>query len=496
LNADGENAGRGEHFYRRIRTRWLVQRMVDIKMINQNRSVLYFFLLVVFIAGIIFPWRVATLQQDDAVSQNEQGLKLLAAGKFKEAAAAFEQAIKYRPEYPEAYDHLGDAYLELGEVKKSVEAFKRVIKHKPASALAYNKLGVAYREQRDYNKAVDAFKESIRLNSSDPMTHFNLGLAYFYNNKMPAAVAEYKTLQTLSPEIAQDLYNLIYTPTIPVVKDQAVRLRLMAIDAHGSPVTGLKSEDFQVTEEGAHQTVSLVSTGNTPTYFQLVADTSGSLRSNLPFVLAVSNQVVERMMPHDQTGLVRFISSDKIETVREFTSNKKSLSAAIDSLYIEGGHSAVLDAVYLSAQHLAGHKFPNRNVRRVLFLLTDGDDRSSYYNLQQVLTLLRSVDIQVFVVSLASKELTDVQLKQAGNLLRTLSAETGGIAFFPKSPAELEPTVNLIFDLVRAAYTIEYKPTKPTEAGTYRSVSVTLAPTRQGDRFSLISRPGYVPPAK
>jgi len=186
------------------------------------------------------------LQQDDAISQNEQGLKLLAAGKFKEAAAAFEQAIKYRPEYPEAYDHLGDAYLELREVKKSVEAFKRVVKHKPDSALAYNKLGVAYREQRDYNKAVDAFKESIRLNSSNPMTHFNLGLAYFYNNKMPAAVAEYKTLQTLSPEIAQDLYNLIYTPTIPVVKDQAVRLRVMAIDAHGSPVTGLKSEDFQV----------------------------------------------------------------------------------------------------------------------------------------------------------------------------------------------------------------------------------------------------------
>ena len=468
---------------------------------RRDSFVAHLLLLTLLAAVTAFPGRVATLQQTNADTYNQQGLALMASEKFKEAIVAFQQAIKIKPDYPDPHYHLGNAYLELGEAKKAVDAYKRAIRYKADFALAYDKLGTAYRQQRDYKKATEAYNESIRLDPKAPLTHYNLGVVYAERDKVPAAVAEYKILQTLDPNVAQDLFNLIYEPTVSVVTDGSVRLNVMAIDSLGAPIAGLKSEHFHVEEGGARQTVSLALTGNSSTFFGVAIDASGSLHSIFPLVVRTSRQIIEKMQPDDQTTLIRFVSGDKIETVQDFTSSKRRLSDGIDNLYIEGGQSAVLDAVYLSARRLAGYKFPNRNVRRVLLLVTDGDDRASYYNLQQVLTLLRSIDLQIFALSVSStdssgRKLNENQPKQSGDLLRTLASETGGAAFFPKSAPELETTINLIFDLVRAEYTIEYKPTQPLEAGTYRPISVTLAPTPQRERSIIVSRPGYLPTAK
>lgn len=458
----------------------------------------------VALVGVAFVLTVVPLQAaladnpqgQDAATYYEQGAALFKAEKFEEAVKAFTQAIKLKPDHADAYSYLGDAYYELGDVKKAVDAYKLALRYKPDSAVIYDKLGTAYGGKDDYKKAIEAYNKSIRLDPKAPLTHYNLGAIYANRDQEQSAAAEYKTLQTLDPSLAQDLYNLIYKPTIPVAVDGAVRINVIAVDSHGVPITDLKGEDFQVTEDGATQTVSIALKGNTPTFYGVAIDTSGSLRPILNLVIDTSKAIVERIPANDQTLLVRFVDRDKIEIVQDFTVNKRRLIDAVDNLYVEGGLSAVLDAVYLSAQRVAGYKFPERNVRRVLLLLTDGDDRASYYNLQQVLTLLRGVDVQIFVISLSTdssgRTLNKNQLKESVDLLRTLASETGGVAFFPKSPAELKPTISAIFDLVRAEYTIQYKPTKPIEAGIYRPVAVTVSPRSQGENTRVISRPGYL----
>lgn len=446
-----------------------------------------------------FPSRngiAGTVQQDNAETYNQQGLALMAAEKFEEAAKVFKEAIKLKPDFVDANYHLGDTYFELGEVKKAIEAYKQAIRYKPDFALAYNQLGTAYRAASDYKKAIDAYNESIRLDPKAQLTHYNLGTMYAERNKEQSALAEYKILQPMDAGLAQDLYNSIYKPTVPILSDGAVRLNVLAVDSHGAPVPGLTSEDFQVVEDGAVQTVSVASKRDS-VFYGLAVDTSGSMRPAFPLVIASSKYIVEKAHPQDQTLLVRFISSDKIETVQEFTSNKRRLMNGIDTLYIEGGQSAVLDAVYVAAQRLAGYKFPDQTVRRVLFLLTDGDDRQSYYNLPQVVDLLRSLDVQIFAVSLSTDnrsggKLNQNQPKRFADLLKTLASETGGAAFFPGSPAELKATLDQVFDLVRSEYTIEYKPAKPGKAHDYRPVSVTIAPKPQREKWSVIARPGYV----
>src|SRR5215475_11999211 len=141
-----------------------------------NRTLFYPLLLMALFLVNLFSSRIATLQQTDANTYNEQGLALMASEKFEEAVVAFSQAIKIKPDYAAAHYNLGDAYFELEEVKKAADAYKRAIRYKPDFALAYNKLGTAYREQRDYKKAIEAYNESIRLDPNASLTHYNLGL--------------------------------------------------------------------------------------------------------------------------------------------------------------------------------------------------------------------------------------------------------------------------------------------------------------------------------
>lgn len=467
-----------------------------------NRTGLLTLLLGVVFVLTGFPSRPGTagVQQDNAETYNEQGLALMDAEKFEEAVNVFKQAIKLKPDFADAYYHLGDTYFELSEVKKAVDAYKQAVRYKPEFALAYNQLGTAYRAVGDYKKAVEAYNESIRLDPKALLTHYNLGVVYAEHDKQALAGAEYKILQTLDAGLAQDLYNLIHKPTVSIVSDGSVRLNVMAVDSHGAPISGLTSEDFQVVDDGAAQTVSVALKNNPSSFYGVAIDTSGSMRPAFPLIIAASKYIVEKALPQDQTLLIRFVSSDKIETVQEFTSNKRRLMNGIDQLYIEAGQSAIVDAVYVSAQRLANYKFPDKTVRRVVFLITDGDERASYYDLQQVLALLRSINVQIFAVSISMDDrggkLNQNQPKRSVDMLRTLASETGGAAFFPKSAAELKTTIDAMFDLVRAEYTIEYKPTKPVKAGSYRPVSVTIAPKPQRENWSVVARPGYVVSAK
>ena len=50
--------------------------------------------------------------------------------------------------------------------------------------------------------------------------------------------------------------------------------------------------------------------------------------------------------------IIRFVGRDKIEIEQQFTSNKADLIDALDNLYIEGGQTAITDAVYLAVQNV------------------------------------------------------------------------------------------------------------------------------------------------
>ena len=87
-----------------------------------------------------------------------------------------------------------------------------------------------------------------------------------------------------------------------------------------------------------------------PTNYSLVIDNSGSLRLQLEKVIEAGKIIIDTNRPDDETSIIRFVSSDKIEIQQDFTPNKNDLFDALDNLYIEGGQTAIIDAVYLAAE--------------------------------------------------------------------------------------------------------------------------------------------------
>ena len=118
-----------------------------------------------------------------------------------------------KPDMADAYFGLGNAYSKIGMYKEEVEAYKQAVRIKPDYAVAYYNLGVVYGENlKMYKEAIEAFKQAIVINPGDSNTHYNLGIIYLLSHDRDSALAEYKILKHLSPELANEIFVLIYKP--------------------------------------------------------------------------------------------------------------------------------------------------------------------------------------------------------------------------------------------------------------------------------------------
>jgi len=464
--------------------------------------------LVIFCLGFLTAFPVSITgttgkpqEGSDATASNAKGLELFGSGKFEEAVAAYKQAIKQKPDYSEAYYNLGDAYFQLSLYKDAIDAYKRAVKYQADFAATHNNMGTAYFKLGEHKKAIEAYKEAIRLSPKTAVTYYNLGATYLERGNKKAALEQHKILKALDPPLADKLHILIYTPMATVFDGVGTRLSVIATDPQGFPVNDLQQEDFQVFEDGVPQTISSFSKEQVPLVYCLAIDTSGSMRTTLDLAVRTGMAIINTNAPNDETLLVRFVSSDKIETVQEFTSDQTALKKGLDTFYVEGGQSAILDAVYLTAQGVAKHKFTNSPVRRAIILVTDGDERASYYTMDELLKLLRKLDVQLFAISLDKDDkkgatLNQNPLKRSVDLLAKLASETGGQAFFPKSLAELHVVITQMMDLIRTEYVIGYKPTNAVEVGGYRRVTVNITAKPGREKWSVLTRAGYVVPEK
>src|SRR4051812_25107172 len=117
-----------------------------------------------------------------------------------------------------------------------------------------------------------------------------------------------------------------------VVNTELVTLNVRVIDRNNRPIDNVRENEFHVFEDGVPQPIENFSREEVPISYGLAVDTSGSLRSQLQAVIDAGKSIINSNKPGDETFLVRFISSDKIETVQDFTPNKDLLMDGLDSL--------------------------------------------------------------------------------------------------------------------------------------------------------------------
>ena len=292
------------------------------------------------------------------------------------------------------------------------------------------------------------------------------------------------------------------TPTPPEELDddsivrinaELVQLHVRVIDRNNRPINNVPQGDFRVFEDGVAQKIETFTREEVPISYGLAVDSSGSLRSQLQSVIDAGKTIINANKPGDETFLVRFISSDKIETVQDFTDSKEMLLDGLDTFFVEGGQTAVVDAVYLSAEHVSDYKKgdPSDRRRRALIVITDGEDRDSFYKQEQLFARLREDDVQIFVIGFVNeldKEAGFIRKsprEKAVNLINKLASETGGRAFFPESISDLPQIANEIIRDLRTQYVISYNPTNKAQDGSYRAIKVSVNQTESEKRIAL-----------
>jgi len=283
------------------------------------------------------------------------------------------------------------------------------------------------------------------------------------------------------------------------IDTELVNLNVRVIDRTNRPINTLTQNDFKVFEDNVLQPIEFFSRSEVPTNYALVIDNSGSLRFQLEKVIEASKIIVGTNRADDETSVVRFVSSDKIEVMQDFTSNKTDINDALENLYVEGGQTAIIDAIYLAAEKVDSYeknRNPNDKKRRALILVSDGEDRDSFYKEQQLYELLRESDVQIYAIGFInelSKEGGFIGKSPQGKakaFLERLATETGGKVYFPNDLGELNSIAQNISSELRTQYSIGYSPTNTTQTAAFKDIKVVVADGPKKEKRIAVTRTG------
>jgi Ca-activated chloride channel homolog len=260
-----------------------------------------------------------------------------------------------------------------------------------------------------------------------------------------------------------------------------VVLHATVVDDHNRLVTNLARNDFAVFEDGKPQKINSFRREDIPVAIGIVIDNSGSMREKRPAVNAAAINLVQASNPQDKVFIVNF--NEEYFLDQDYTSNVRKLKDALERIEARGG-TALYDATVASADHL---KKSGDLEKKVLLVVTDGEDNASRESLEQAVRRLQVENgPTVYTIGLLQEE----HSKRAKRALREMAEETGGVAFFPKDLSEVNAITSQIAHDIRNQYTIGYKPDTPQSAGGYRTVKVD-AQAKGYKKLQVRTRSGY-----
>ena len=261
-----------------------------------------------------------------------------------------------------------------------------------------------------------------------------------------------------------------------------VTLHATVVDDKNRLVTDLQKPDFTVFENGHPQQIGSFRREDIPVAIGIVIDNSGSMREKREKVNRAAVNLVRASNPDDQVFVVNF--NDEYYLDQDFTSDVPKLQTALEHVEARGG-TALYDAIVASADWLMKTKLQ----RKVLFVVTDGEDDASQETLEQAVQRLQQENgPTVYAIGLLGEE----KSRRAKRALEIVADRTGGIAFFPPTLDQVDEISRNVAHDIRSQYTISYRPTTPKSVGGFRTIHVD-ARARAYKKLTVRTRTGYYP---
>ncbi len=267
---------------------------------------------------------------------------------------------------------------------------------------------------------------------------------------------------------------------------QGMSLQVSVHDKDGRPVNDLTQTDFQLFEDKVHRPIAFFKHDDAPTSLGLIIDASGSMRTKRERVSEAVLSFIRGGNPENETFIAGF--GDAAEIKQGFTRSIANLIDALDR-FTSRGQTALYDAIHLS---LTKAVTEGRNERRVLLLISDGDDNASKRGYDETLKELKESSVMLYVIGLTDEnERRSRAGSKARQVLQEFADATGGVAYFPKSINEVEGFCKDIAHDLRNLYTIGFKPSDTAMNGDWHDIRVAITPSRTASRFTARTRRGY-----
>jgi Ca-activated chloride channel homolog len=293
------------------------------------------------------------------------------------------------------------------------------------------------------------------------------------------------------------------SPTPPPAEDpqtitttiRRVRLPITVTDKKGQFVAGLTKEDFVILEDKVPQAIETFSDDlalTTPLYIAVLMDTSPSTAGKLKFQQESAMNFIHTVVKLRKDKVLFGTFDDQVTMLQDFTDRLDLLDRAVFGVKKMGTQTALFDAIW----QFCDEKMRSVPGRRVLLIVTDGEDTYSRANIRDAIDIAQRTETTIFAISTKAGFIATVPGVEAGQVsdkkdkdLQTLAEETGGAAFFTGDMLSLERSFTRISKELRAQYLVTYNPTNKNYDGTFRKIDVKLADRH--DNMKVRTKRGY-----
>ena len=245
-----------------------------------------------------------------------------------------------------------------------------------------------------------------------------------------------------------------------------VPLHATVVDKNGRLVSNLPKEAFKVYENDIEQQIKLFRREDVPVSLGIVIDNSGSMRDKRKKVEAAALRLVKESNREDEIFIVNF--NDEAYLDVPFTNDIKKMEEGLARIDSRGG-TAMRDAISMSIDWV---KEKGKRDKKVLLVITDGDDNTSAMTLEKLVEKAQQSDgVLIYAIGILSQE-ERREAKRAERALKSLTVASGGVAYFPKEVEDVEKLTTQVAHDIRNQYIITYTPSNQNLDGSYRRIRV------------------------
>lgn len=237
-----------------------------------------------------------------------------------------------------------------------------------------------------------------------------------------------------------------------------VILWISATNKQNHFVTDLAQEDFRIFENDQPQNVLEFYREDRPITMAFLLDSSGSMREKLKEVHQAAAAFVDTLREEDRALVIDF--DEKVFLIQDLTSEHEPLKEAITSTEAIGG-TAIYDAL-----HAAYRKIGSIEGRKVIILLTDGEDYNSQFGYARILEEAKRNSTMIFSIALGGDGAVDKGVP------KRFAEVTGGRFFYAKKASDLADVYERIAEELRTQYYLAYSTSNDEWDGRWMKIKV------------------------